>query len=49
MDIIQMQKFLSIFVLNRYGYNLDIGSMNVIMDISWIVKFYDYIIKDITK
>ena len=42
MDIIQMQKFISIFILNGYGYNLDIENMDIIMDTSWIIKLYDY-------
>ena len=51
MDIIRnrIQKFISIFILNGYGYNSDTESMNIIIDISWIIKLYDYKIKDITK
>ena len=49
MDVIQIQKFISIFVSSGYGYNLNIENLNIIMDISWIIKFYDYKIIDITK
>ena len=44
-----MQKFISIFVLNGYGYKSDTESMDINMDIGRIIKFYDYRIKDITK
>lgn len=40
-DISWMQKFISIFTLNRYGYKLDTKSMNVKMDINMIINFYD--------
>ena len=48
-DIIQIEKFISIFILNGYRYNLDSESMDIIMDISWIIKFYNYKIKNIIK
>ena len=34
MDIIRMQKIIFIFILNKYGYNLDIESMDIITDIT---------------
>ena len=49
MDIIQMQKFISVFVLNGYGYNSDTQTMDMLTDINWIIKLYNYKIKDITK
>ena len=49
MDIIQIQKFISIIILNGYGYDSDIGRMDIIMDITYIIKFSNYRIKNITK
>ena len=40
--IIQMQEFISIFILNRYGRKLDTKIMNIDIDISRIIKFYDH-------
>ena len=34
---------------NRYGYNLDSRSMNITMDIDWIIKLNNYRIIDIIK
>ena len=48
-DIIRMQKFISIFVLNGYRYNLDTENMDIATDIIWIIKFYDYRVKNIIK
>ena len=47
--IIWMQKFISVFVLNGYGYYSNTESMDLIADISWIIKLYDLRIKYITK
>ena len=41
-DASRIQKFISIFVLNRYGYKLDIGNIDINTDISWIIELYDY-------
>ena len=40
---------MSIFVENGYEYNLDTKNIDIITDISWIIKFYDYRIKNIIK
>ena len=48
-DIIRMQKFIFIFILNAYRYNSNTERMDILIDISRIIKFYDYKIKDITK
>ena len=48
-DIFQIKKFIFIFILNRYEYNSDTESMNTVTDITQIIKFYNYRIKDITK
>ena len=45
MGVAWIQKFICIFVLNRYGYKLDTRSM----DISQMIKLFDHEIKDITK
>ena len=33
-NIIRMQKFISIFILNGYEYNLDIRTIDIMMDIT---------------
>ena len=48
-DIIRMKKFISIFILNEYWYNSNTESINIIIDITLIIKFYNYGIKGITK
>ena len=42
MDISWIQKFISIFVLNEYGYKSDTKNM----DINWIMELDDYKIKN---
>ena len=48
-DINRMQKFIYMFILNGYRYNLNTRNMDIIMDITYIIKLYDYGIKDITN
>ena len=43
-----IQKFIFIFVLNGNRYKLNTESLEINMDISWII-IYDYIIKYIIK
>ena len=48
-NVSRIQKLISIFILNGYGYKSDTGSMDINMNISRIIKLYDYKIKDIIK
>ena len=41
MDISLIQKLISIFICNGYRYKLKIKSMDINIDISQIIKFYN--------
>ena len=45
----QIQKFIYICILNRYGYKSDYRNMDINIDINQMIKLYDYVIKDITE
>ena len=47
--LVWCKKFISVFILNEYRYKSDTKSIDINIDISYIIKFYDHRIKDISK
>ena len=49
MNINQIQKFIFIFILNEYKYKSNIRNIDINIDITEMIKFYNYKIKNIIK